>query len=134
MYMRSLLLLPILLYTSLQAQVTWPVITQTAKPWSRWWWQGSAVNKKDLTAALQLYKAAGLGGMEITPIYGVKGHESAFIPYLSPRWVEMFQHTLAEAKRLNMGIDMANGTGWPFGGPWVTPADACKNVYQMAIC
>jgi hypothetical protein len=24
-----------------------------------------------------------------------------------------------------MGIDMATGTGWPFGGP-VTGADACK--------
>ena len=27
-----------------------------------------------------------------------------------------------------MGVDMATGTGWPFGGPSVTPEDACKNI------
>jgi hypothetical protein len=55
------------------AQVGWPVITKQTKPWSRWWWQGSAVNKKDLTWNMEGYHDAGLGGMEITPIYGVKG-------------------------------------------------------------
>ena len=110
------------------AQVKWPVITQTAKPWTRWWWQGSAVNKTDLTAAMQKYQQAGLGGLEITPIYGVKGYESQFITYLSPQWTDMLQFTLQEAKRLGMGVDMATGTGWPFGGPSVTPEDACKNI------
>jgi hypothetical protein len=38
----------------------------------------------------------------------------------------MLSHVLSEGKKLNMGIDMATGTGWPFGGPWVTEADACK--------
>jgi hypothetical protein len=67
---------------SVNAQSLWPTITKTNKPWTRWWWQGSAVNKKDLTAAMQQYQAAGLGGLEITPIYGVKGHESEFIDFL----------------------------------------------------
>jgi len=111
-----------------QAQIKWPAITQTTKPWTRWWWEGSAVDKPNLTAAMQLYQEAGLGGLEITPIYGVKGAEDKFIDFLSPKWMQMLQHTLAEAKRLNLGIDLANATGWPFGGPWVTPADACKNV------
>ncbi|MDB5276388.1 MAG: glycoside hydrolase family 2 protein [Ferruginibacter sp.] len=111
-----------------QAQIKWPPITQTTKPWTRWWWEGSAVDKPGLTAAMQLYQQAGLGGLEITPIYGVKGAEDKFIDFLSPKWIRMLQHTLAEAKRLNLGIDLANATGWPFGGPWVTPADACKNI------
>ena len=111
-----------------KAQIKWPAITRTTKPWTRWWWEGSAVDKPNLTAAMQLYQQAGLGGLEITPIYGVKGAEDKFIDFLSPKWMDMFQHTLAEAKRLNLGIDLANATGWPFGGPWVTPADACKNV------
>ena len=110
------------------AQLKWPVITQVNKPWTRWWWQGSAVNAKDLTRSMQLYQQAGLGGLEITPIYGVKGHEKQFIPYLSPQWMDMLAHTLKEAKRLGLGIDMATGTGWPFGGPWITPEDACKNI------
>jgi hypothetical protein len=27
-------------------QMTWPQITQQAKPWTRWWWMGSSVDKK----------------------------------------------------------------------------------------
>jgi hypothetical protein len=76
------------------AQLVWPAITQTNKPWTRWWWEGSAVDKKNLTAAMQQYRSAGLGGLEITPIYGIKGHEDKFIDFLSPKWMEMLQHTL----------------------------------------
>ena len=114
---------------NLQAQTEWPVITQQHKPWTRWWWEGSAVSKTGLTAAMEQYQKAGLGGLEITPIYGVKGAEDQFINYLSPQWVEHLQYTLKEAQRLNLGIDMATGTGWPFGGPWITPEDACKNIH-----
>lgn len=114
--------------TIASAQINWPTITQTAKPWARWWWEGSAVDKKDLTAAMSQYQQAGLGGLEITPIYGVKGHENEFIDFLSINWMEMLKHTLNEGKRLGLGIDLANATGWPFGGPWVTPADACKDI------
>jgi len=110
------------------AQVKWPAITRQTKPWTRWWWEGSGVDKPNLTAAMQLYQQAGLGGLEITPIYGVKGAEEKFIDFLSPKWIEMLQYTLGEAKRLNLGIDMATGTGWPFGGPWVTDKDASKYI------
>jgi hypothetical protein len=89
---------------------------------------GSSVNKKDLRADMESYRDAGLGGLEITPIYGVRGYEDQFIDYLSPRWVDMLSFTLSEAERLGLGIDMATGTGWPFGGPMVTAQDACKYV------
>jgi hypothetical protein len=117
------------LYMSAMAQLEWPAITKTTRPWTRWWWEGSAVNKKDLTYNLTEYSKAGLGGVEITPIYGVHGHEKEFISFLSPKWMEMFQHTLSEAKRLGIGVDLANATGWPFGGPWVKDEDASKTVY-----
>lgn len=117
------------LFLGTQAQVQWPAVTQTMKPWTRWWWQGSAVDEDGLAAAMKQYRDAGLGGLEVTPIYGVKGTEHKFIPFLSPRWVSMFRFTLSEAQRLGLGIDMATGTGWPFGGPWVSPEDACKNIH-----
>jgi hypothetical protein len=116
----------------IHAQRPWPAITQTAKPWTRWWWQGSAVDKPSLKILMAQYAAAGLGGLEITPIYGVKGEEASFINFLSPQWMNMLTYTLQEAKILHLGIDMANATGWPFGGPWVKPADACKNVQYMS--
>ena len=123
--------LALLLLASLTAQAQapkWPAITQQTKPWTRWWWEGSAVNPTDLTRLLTEYQKAGLGGMEITAIYGVKGAESQFINFLSPKWMDMLTHTLNEATRLGLGIDVAQASGWPFGGPWVTPADASKYV------
>ncbi|MBP6023409.1 MAG: glycoside hydrolase family 2 protein [Ferruginibacter sp.] len=122
----------VLFFVNVNAQIKWPAITQQTKPWTRWWWEGSAVDKQNLTWAMQQYQQVGLGGLEITPIYGVKGTEDKFIDFLSPKWVEMLQHSLTEGKRLGLGIDMATGTGWPFGGPWVEDKDAAKYVAYKA--
>ncbi|HEX8186804.1 MAG TPA: glycosyl hydrolase [Pyrinomonadaceae bacterium] len=108
--------------------LAWPRVTSQSKPWTRWWWLGSAVNRRDLSTALAQYEKAGLGGLELTPIYGVRGEESKFIDFLSPEWVGMLEHTLGEANRLGLGVDMATGTGWPFGGPWIDAEDACKDL------
>ncbi|WP_421944700.1 glycosyl hydrolase [Pedobacter sp.] len=117
------------LTTLTSAQSTWPELTSQNRPWGRWWWQGSAVTKADISWNLQQYQSAGLGGMEITPIYGVKGTETQFIPFLSASWIDMLQYTVAQAKGLNMGIDLANATGWPFGGPWVMDSEAGKEIF-----
>jgi hypothetical protein len=101
----------------------WPAITRDTKPWTRWWWLGSAVNKPDLSAQLRELAAAGFGGVEVTVIYGAKGAESSYIPYLSPRWVDMIAHTATEAHALGMGLDLPQGSGWRMGGPSVMPAD-----------
>jgi hypothetical protein len=114
--------------TSSPDPLGWPEITQENKPWTRWWWPGSGVDPASLTRQLEQFAAAGLGGVEITPIYGAKGAESRYLDYLSPKWVEMLAHVGTEAKRLGLGVDMATGTGWPFGGPWVPPADAAQKV------
>jgi hypothetical protein len=127
--MKTILLITLLFTQVASAQkLGWPEVTKENKPWTRWWWPGSIVTAADLTAAMEKYKEAGLGGMEIAVIYGVKGQEEKFINYLSPKWMEMFTHTLKEGQRLELGIDLANASGWPFGGPWVDPADACRNI------
>src|SRR5690606_17122347 len=104
----------------------WPLISAETKPWTRWWWHGNVVTKEGITAEMEAYQRAGIGGLEITPIYGVYGEEERFVDFLSPEWMELLVHVFTEAERLDMGIDMATGTGWPFGGPWVGEADACK--------
>ena len=104
-----------------------PVVT-TAKPWTRWWWPGSAVDRASVTHQLEQFAAAGLGGVEITPIYGARGAEDRSIEFLSPHWMEMLTFTAHEAQRLGLGVDMATGTGWPFGGPWVAPADGSAKL------
>jgi lysophospholipase L1-like esterase len=122
---------PVIIVPSTQlanTQLSWPEITRENKPWTRWWWPGSIVNEKDLTNALEKYSKAGLGGLELTVLYGVKGQEEKFINYLSPEWMKMFVYTLNEAKKLDLGVDLANSSSWPFGGPWVTNDDASKYV------
>ncbi|MBI5691242.1 MAG: glycoside hydrolase family 2 protein [Verrucomicrobia bacterium] len=106
----------------------WPAVTAETKPWSRWWWLGSIGTPRDFTVEMEKYAKAGLGGLEITPIYGVRGQEDRFRPYLSPDWMKLLEHVLDEGERLGLGIDMSTGTGWPFGGPWVTPEMAARHV------
>lgn len=131
LFSRMFLVLMMLFFMHFQIQaqsqqVGWPKITRESKPWSRWWWMGNSVSPSDLKAAMEAYSKAGLGGLEITPIYGVHGYENRFIKFLSPEWIENFKYTLQEGKKLNMGIDLAMASGWPFGGLWVTSEDACK--------
>jgi hypothetical protein len=116
--------------TEKKITLPWPDAPRETRPWTRWWWHGSSLTKEGITAELQAYRKAGLGGVEITPIYGVRGQEDKFIPYLSDEWMDLLIHTLAEAERLDMGVDMATGTGWPFGGPWVNDEFACRNVFN----
>ena len=111
----------------------WPEFNKESKTWTRWWWMGSAVDKKNITRSLVAFKKAGIGGVEIEPIYGVKGQEDNFIDFLSPRWVEMLDHTLKVADSLNMGLDLTLGTGWPWGGANVNPSDAAKRLLVRMV-
>lgn len=106
----------------------WPESTRENKPWIRWWWPGNAVDEPNLTRHLESFAAVGLGGVEITPIYGARGYESRYVDFLSPRWMQLVEHTGREAQRLGLGVDMATGTGWPFGGPWLQPADGIQKA------
>lgn len=115
--------------TTIEAQLQWPAVKTETKPWTRWWWEGNAVDTANLSWNLEQYRAAGLGGVELTPIYGVKGTEQQFIDFLSPKWMSLLQFTLRDAKKKGLGVDLANGTGWPFGGPFVKDEDASKSIY-----
>lgn len=128
----SFLIIVLLFYlvgcTNNSNNTDWPQITTEAKPWTRWWWLGSDVDSVNLAYNLETLSQAGIGGVEITPIYGVKGRESHYIDYLSPKWMEMLDFVEAEASRLGMLVDMNTGTGWPFGGPDVTIEDAATKA------
>lgn len=107
---------------------SWPVVEKQMKPWTRWWWMGNAVDENNLNKVLTQYQQAGIGGVEITPIYGAVGFEKGYIDFLSPKWVEMLRYTVQKSNALGMGVDMNTGTGWPFGGPMVKPEDAATKL------
>lgn len=108
---------------------SWPEITPDSKPGTRWWWMGSAVDSTNLHNLLAEYARAGIGAVEITPIYGVQGNDANEIKFLSPEWMRMLRTVENEAAADNMIVDMNQGTGWPFGGPEVSEEDAACRIF-----
>jgi len=106
----------------------WPTINKEMKPWTRWWWMGNAVDEKNLSILLKKYQQAGIGGVEIAPIYGAKGYEDHYLQHLSTSWMDKLRYTVRQADSLNMGVDLTNGTGWPFGGPQVDKEHAATKL------
>ena len=106
----------------------WPPVSFESKPWSRWWWFGSDVDQGNIQKLMREYADAGFGGLEITPIYGVQEREPHYIDFLSSHWMEVLQASLDAAAGNGMAIDMNLGTGWPFGGPQVTPEMAAGKL------
>jgi rhamnogalacturonyl hydrolase YesR len=123
----GLLAFPLAVFSQDSVADWYPVSTEN-KPFVRWWWLGSAVDREGLTYNLEQFAAKGIGGVEITPIYGVQGNEANDIDFLSPEWMEMYRFVCDEGKRLGIEVDMNCGTGWPFGGPGISERYAAKKM------
>ncbi len=115
------------------ALTTWPALGSTARPWAIWWWPGSAVENKEIEAHLDRYAAAGLGGVHVVPIYGVRGAEGRALPFLGADWVERLRFTVAAARTRGLGVDVSTGTGWPFGGPTVAANDGSRRAIVQRL-
>lgn len=86
----------------------------------RWWWFGPAVTKRELERELELMAEAGIGGVEIQPVYPLSPDDSARglrnLPYLSPEFLEALAAAANKARLLGLRVDLTLGSGWPFGG------------------
>ena len=109
----------------------WAEVTQTAKPWVYNWWMASAVDEKGLENQCAELEKAGFGGFHVIPIYGAKGYESQWRDLLSPEWVEAWNLAVRTARKHGLGVDLTMGSGWCFGGPWVTEADAASSGMRV---
>ena len=113
---------------------TWPTPRPEARAGTRWWWLGSAVDKENLEWNLSEYARAGIGAVEITPLYGVKGNDKNNISFLSPEWMQALKTVQDIAKPLGIEVDMNCGTGWPFGGPHISlDQAACKAIFKDTV-
>ena len=112
----------------------WPAARPEAKAGTRWWWLGSAVDHENLQWNLGEYARAGIGAVEITPLYGVQGNDANNISFLSPEWMKALKDVEDIARPLGIEVDMNCGTGWPFGGPHVPLEQAaCKAIFHDSI-
>ncbi|MGI9074632.1 MAG: glycosyl hydrolase [Bryobacteraceae bacterium] len=95
----------------------------TARPMTRWWWFGGAITHDEITRELTLMRDAGLGGVELQPVYplAVDDPQRGILntPYFSDRWFDLVRHTARETTRLGLLFDFTLGSGWPYGGPMI---------------
>jgi len=105
----------------------------------RWWWFGPAVAKPEIARELRVMQAAGIGGVEIQPVYPVALDNPAAgfknSPYLSGEFLDALAFAARTAKQLGMRVDITLGSGWPYGGPRtpVTQAAGRLRVERSAI-
>lgn len=101
------------------------------RPFVRWWWNGDRLDKTEILRELDVMKAAGIGGVEINPIrfpdkadpLGINSLE-----WLSDEWIMMLENALKGAKERGIVCDMIVGSGWPFGGEFLSREDQTKMV------
>lgn len=104
------------------------------RPFVRWWWNGSRVAEPEILRQLDVLKAAGVGGVEINTIAmrdGVPKEALAAFPvrpWLSPEWCAAVKAAAEGARERGMTADIIVGSGWPFGGRFLQPAEQTKRV------
>jgi hypothetical protein len=110
-----------------------------AKPMMRWWWFGLAVEKPEIRRELEQMKADGIGGVELAFVYPqvvddpAKGLVNE--PFLSRPMLDNVGYAASEGRRLGLRVDVTLGSGWPYGGPATTLAEAagCLRVAELAV-
>ncbi len=109
----------------------WPSPTRDAKPWTRWWWPGSAVDTGNLSREIEAFAQAGFGGVEVHCIHGSKDPENRRLSFLSAPWIAAWSHTVRHAARNRMGVDLVTGTGLSFGGSAVDASTAAASLASI---
>jgi len=98
----------------------------------RWWWFGPSVTKERLEKELRLMKEAGIGGVEIQPVYPLELDDPAKgiqnLRFLSPEFLEALRFTNQKARELGLRVDLTVGSGWPYGGPMVPATQAAARL------
>ncbi len=103
-----------------------------ARPMVRWWWFGLAVVKPEILRELQQMKADGIQGAELAfeypqvlddPSKGLKN-----LSFLSPEMLDDVAYAQAEGRKLGLRIDLTLCSGWPYGGPTTTLAEAVTRI------
>ncbi|NNF32618.1 MAG: hypothetical protein HKN68_00805 [Saprospiraceae bacterium] len=101
-----------------------------ARTW--WHWMNGNVSRSGITADLEAMKEVGI---QEAQLFNVKlSLPEGPVKYLSPEWLDLFQHAAREAKRLGLELAFHNSAGWSSsGGPWITPEHAMQTVVYSEV-
>jgi hypothetical protein len=108
-----------------------------ARPMMRWWWFGPATAKPELQKELEQMRDAGIGGVEIQPVYPLMLDDAAKgirnYSYLSPEFLDDLAYANRTAHALGLRVDITLGSGWPYGGPKTTLALSAGKLKVEAV-
>ncbi|MCC6856993.1 MAG: hypothetical protein IT158_00455 [Bryobacterales bacterium] len=97
-----------------------------------WWWFGPSQTRDEIRRELEVMRAAHIRRALIYPIYPIAADDPAKgirnYAYLSTEFLEAAAYASETARRMGMEIDVPLGSGWPYGGPWITPRHAAKRL------
>lgn len=97
------------------------------KPWTWWHWMNGHVTRESITRDLEEMKRSGLGGFGLWNTH--EGIPKGPVKYGSPEWWDLVEHTMDEAERLGLAMEMFNCAGWSAtAAPFVTPDKAMQEV------
>lgn len=97
-----------------------------------WWFHGENITTRDgITADLEAYKAAGVGGVVYYDQQHGPGAEGS-LPAMSPEWWESLKFAAKEAQRIGLSFEINISNGYVAGGPWITPELGMQALYSKA--
>ena len=79
------------------------------KPWTWWHWMNGHVTPESITRDLEEMKRSGLGGFGLWNTH--EGIPKGPVKYGSPEWWRLVQHTMNEAQRLGLAMELFNCAG-----------------------
>ncbi|MEI7662841.1 MAG: glycosyl hydrolase [Bacteroidota bacterium] len=109
-------------------------IYRDSRPWTRWWWFASVIDKPSVADNLVWLKNNGFGGVEIAWVYPLNRmkkdtiHYTPRLEWLSPQWTGMVAYAKHCADSLGLGCDFNFGSLWPFGDLKVPFNEATMNM------
>jgi hypothetical protein len=105
----------------------------SSKPYARYWWFASEMDKKDIRFNLDWLKENGFGGVELAWVYPLNSKytnlDSSYThrqEWLSLEWQEIVEFTVLYSDSIGLACDLTMGTLWPFGDSYVNYDQASK--------
>lgn len=102
-----------------------------------WWWLNGMATKESITRDLEEMKAKGYGGASIVDAgsssYDVAHKTEAGPVFMSPEWMELYQHAVKEADRIGIELSVNVQSGWNPGAPSITPDMALKKLVYSEV-
>lgn len=97
-----------------------------------WWFHGETeTTREGITADLEAFKEAGVGGVVYYDQVHGKG-EKAFDAF-SPEWWEMLKFSAKEADRLGLSFEITVSNGFVAGGPWISPESGMQQICSSEV-